>query len=296
MKKLSGCDPFRQSFADSLFQIYCTAIFPDGWTEGNLTPVLKPEKPLELEHTRPITVLPRLLRVLLSVLAARVELWAGIGDFQAAYRHGRSTLDQVAILQVLAEKMLCNGKVLYASSLDYTSAFDTVVHKKLFDILRKKSASQKLLRFFTEFYRKSTNRIKWAGQLAEPYKLETGVRQGDFCSGIMFNIHLDSVMSVVSHGCTTEVTLVQNSVFGLAFADDLVMLSSCLGHLQESVDRTANFSKHHGLKMNVKKRCCIAFGEGSNSAAELNITIGSKMLPQKSTFRYLGFEFSDEVS
>lgn len=162
---------------------------------------------------------------------------------------------------------------------DYTSAVDTVVHEKLFNVLRREDASQKLLRFFTEFYQKSINRIKWAGQLSKPYKLETGVRQGDPCSGTMFNIYLDSVMSVVSHGRTTEVTLMQNPVFGLAYENNLGMLSSSPGHLQEFVDQTANFSRENGLQINVKNCCCMAFKRGRNSAVEMNITIGSESLP-----------------
>lgn len=80
------------------------------------------------------------------------------------------------------------------------------------------------------------------------------MRQGGPCYGIMFNIYHDSVMSLVSHGRTTKVVLMQNPVFGLAYADDLVMLSSSPGHLQEAIDRTANLSKDHGLRINVKKR------------------------------------------
>ena len=60
-----------------------------------------------------------------------------IPDVQAAFRKGRGTRDQIAIIHWLTEKAREFQKNIYSFFIDYTKAFDSVDHNKLWKILKE---------------------------------------------------------------------------------------------------------------------------------------------------------------
>lgn len=125
--------------------VYQTGYIPPEWTVGTLIPVLKSGKDATAANCRPIEVLPLAARVISAVIARRLELWAGLHDDQAGFRPGRSTTDQLLIVQALADKFVASSKPLYAAFLDFSDAFITVNHAKLWRILLER---EHLARFF----------------------------------------------------------------------------------------------------------------------------------------------------
>ena len=106
LKRLLYDNQFCDMVAKALYHVYYTAEIPQSWLVGILTPIPKQGKEPKVENLRPITVTPILLRILSSILAARLELWSGLNDDQAGFRKGRGVCDQVFILRVLAERSL----------------------------------------------------------------------------------------------------------------------------------------------------------------------------------------------
>ena len=108
--------------------------------------------------------------------------------------------------------------------------------------MKLKGASTMLLRFLKSQYCGATNRVKWKGAKSESYPLEKGVRQGNPCSGLLFEIYLDDLSEEVARDRTTPVVLGRERVFLLKFADDVVLPSYSSCDLQVSLDRLSFFS------------------------------------------------------
>ena len=59
-----------------------------------------------------------------------------VPDVQAGFRKGRGTRDQVANICWIIEKAREFQKIIYFCVIDYTKAFDSVHHNKLWKILK----------------------------------------------------------------------------------------------------------------------------------------------------------------
>ena len=70
---------------------------------------------------------------MLKIPQARLQQYMNceLPDFQAAFRKGRGTRDQIANICWILEKARESQKNIYFCFIDYAKAFDCVDHKKL---------------------------------------------------------------------------------------------------------------------------------------------------------------------
>ena len=75
---------------------------------------------------------------MLKILQARLQQYVNreLPDFQAGFRQGRETRDQIANICWIMEKAREFQKNIYFCFIDYAEAFDNVDHNKLWKILR----------------------------------------------------------------------------------------------------------------------------------------------------------------
>ena len=136
-KRLVLCGAFLCVFVWLLNRVYRFADIPPSWSEGQVTPVPKPGKTLCLNNLRPIAVTPLPNRILSKIISARIEKWAELQDDQYGFRIGRSTTDAACVLNSVLESATAKGHYVHAAFIDFSSAFDTVNHDKLWDKLKK---------------------------------------------------------------------------------------------------------------------------------------------------------------
>ena len=70
---------------------------------------------------------------MLKILQARLQQYMNweLLDVQAGFRKGRGTRDQIANIYWIIEKAREFQKTIYFCIIDYTKAFDCVLHNKL---------------------------------------------------------------------------------------------------------------------------------------------------------------------
>ena len=78
-------------------------------------------------------------KVVLKILQARLQQSVNheLPDFQAGFRKGRGTRDQIANIRWIIEKTREFQKKIYFCFIDYNKAFDCVDHNKLWKILKE---------------------------------------------------------------------------------------------------------------------------------------------------------------
>ena len=76
---------------------------------------------------------------MLKILQTRLQQYMNceIPDVQAGLRKGRGTRDQIANICWIIKKAREYQKNIYFCFIDYTKAFDSVDHKKLWEILKR---------------------------------------------------------------------------------------------------------------------------------------------------------------
>src|SRR5574340_443834 len=74
---------------------------------------------------------------MLKILQARLQQYVNheLSDFQAGFRKGRGTRDQIANIHWIIKKAREFQKNIYLCFIDYAKAFDCVDHNKLWKIL-----------------------------------------------------------------------------------------------------------------------------------------------------------------
>ena len=76
---------------------------------------------------------------MLKILQARLQQYMNceLPDYQAGFRKGRRTRDQIASISWIMEKAREFQKNIYFCFIDYAIAFDCVYHHKLWKVLKK---------------------------------------------------------------------------------------------------------------------------------------------------------------
>ena len=81
---------------------------------------------------------------------------------------------------------LARGNKVYACSMDYSKAFDRVLHSKLFDKMLMKGFSPIFLRLLMFIYIYQTANVRWKDKVSDRFNQSNGVRQGAVTSAILY--------------------------------------------------------------------------------------------------------------
>ena len=121
--------------------IFDSGIFPDMWRDGLLSPIYKRGNRLNPDNYRGITLLNVLGKLFTRVLNNRLESWAEnyriYVEAQNGFRKGRGTVDSIFVLHNVINECMEKGNKLYTCFIDFSKAFDYVVHDNLWYKLLK---------------------------------------------------------------------------------------------------------------------------------------------------------------
>ena len=107
--------------------------------------------------------------ILLMIMVERIQqkLTQEIPENQATYKKRRGTRDMLVSLQVISEKILSIGQKEYIVFIDYSKAFDSVSHSKLFNILLKIGFPRHIVALIKSLYDEQVGIIKWDGKIPQ---------------------------------------------------------------------------------------------------------------------------------
>ena len=125
-------------------QIWKNQQWPQDWKRSIFIPIPKKGNAKEYTNYRTIAFISHASKVMLKILQAKLQQYVNreLPDaqagfiylfiyFQAGFRKGRGTRDQIANIHWIIEKAREFQKNIYFCFIDYTKAFDCVDHNKL---------------------------------------------------------------------------------------------------------------------------------------------------------------------
>ena len=120
-------------------QIWKTQQWPQDSKGSVFIPIPKKGNAKECSNYCTIALISHASKAMFEILQARLQWYMNheLPDVQAGFRNGRGIGDQIANICWIIKKAREFQKNIYFCFIDYTKAFDTVDHKKLWKILKE---------------------------------------------------------------------------------------------------------------------------------------------------------------
>ena len=260
---------------------------PTEWQEGIYVPIHKKGERSECVNYRGICLLTIGYKVLTRILCERIMPWYldAVGDYQAGFVPGKSTVDNIFIIRQINEKYREYARTSWHVFVDYQQAYDSVHRASLWNILRYFDIPEKIVRLIQACYHNQRGRVRVGGAVTEPFNISTGLRQGCPLSCILFNLTLEWIMRHTPPA-PDPVRLSHTSCDRLAFADDCDLMGETYQGRDEQLDNFDRTGRRAGLE--IKESKTKVMKASRDNRTEDFIELGSLLLEEVDQFKYLG--------
>ena len=128
-----------------------------------------------------------------KILQVRLQQYVNheFSDVQAGFRKGRGNRDQIANIHWITETAREFQKNIYFCFTNYTKAFDSVDHNKLWKILRKMGLPDHLTCLLRNTYAGQEATVRTGHGTKDYFKIGKGVHQGCILSPCLFNLYAE---------------------------------------------------------------------------------------------------------
>ena len=273
--------------------IFTSNVVPKGWCIGILNLIHKEGSKDNPDNYRGICISSALSKTLSTMMNVRLTKYMKerhmIHKGQIGFTEGNRAPDHILTIKALSNKYVeeKEGR-LYTCFIDFKKAFDTVWHDGLFYKLQQLGVNGNFLHTLQDIYRKTQCAVKIGDKLTQFFPCEQGVRQGDPLSPILFNIFINDIFKKLQEANCDPVTLDEvNMLNALAYADNIVLLSSTEAGLQKAINIVQEYCTNWKLKMNSSKTKTMIFSRG-NQMIKTSFKLGEETLENTKKYKYLG--------
>ncbi|CAH1270907.1 Hypp4507 [Branchiostoma lanceolatum] len=230
-------------------------VIPEYWLLGVILPFWKKGPKDVCSNYRGITLLSVPGKVFANVILARLRplLIRKQRKEQSGFTPGRSTVDRILTLRLLAEKRREFRKPLYAAYVDLKQAFDSVDRPALWMILKILGVPAKLLNLLSLLYSNTSSCVRVNGLLSDSFNINSGVRQGCVLAPTVFNTAIDHVMGKTVHQCDCGASFGDVTITDLDYADDVAILAEAMEVLQLALQAMDSETQPLGLMVSWEK-------------------------------------------
>jgi hypothetical protein len=236
-----------------ILQVWNQESMPEDWSAGLICPIHKKGDPMECKNYRGITLLNIGYKVFSKILFERLKPFVEdtVGQYQAGFRTGRSTVDQVFVLRQILEKTWEYNIDTYHLFVDFKAAYDSVSRTKLYKAMQEFGIPEKLINLTKMTMSAVVCRVRIQDSTSEPFETKCGLRQGDALSCLLFNVALERIVREANVVTTGNIFCKSTQI--LAYADDVDIIGRSLTALKEAFTNIDQAAKHMGLQVNEEK-------------------------------------------
>lgn len=263
---------------------------PKEWTKSILVTIPKKGDLRECKNYRTIALMSHLGKIMMMILQNRLQthMEKFLADEQAGFRKDRSTIQQILILRLIAEKARRKNRLVYNCFVDFEKAFDSTKHEITWAVLRSYGVGQRLVEILKEIGDQSRAAVRVGQDLGEWFDTGIGTRQGDPISPVSFITYLERTMDE-NHARGTGISVQGERISNLKFADDIDLLEETFDGLRESLEVLHTQSRRMGLRINKAKTKVMVFGK---EMVEEQMHVDGQEIEVVEEFVYLGSKFT----
>lgn len=254
-----------------------------------------------VSNWRPITVSSLIMRVFSRMLASRLNNIA-INVAQKGFRPLDGCLTNTFLLTACFKEMRRRATPYTVATLDLRKAFDTVSIHSIPRALRRVGVDERVIRLVEGMYSGCTTTVKCGKDITSKIPITRGVKQGDPLSPAIFNLVMDELLCSIPDAY--GLTVFDQKVPLVAYADDLLLMSPDERHAQRSVDAVVKFLGKRGLSVNHRKCTIMSLQRVPHKkklfcATKTCVHVNNELIPTITVgdqFKYLGknFDFRGE--
>ena len=278
--------------------------FPEHWSHALIIPIHKKGDVQNPDNYRGISLLSSLGKLFTKIINKRLNSWADsnnkIFENQAGFRKGKSSIDQIYILQSIVSKYLTKKKGrFYSVYVDFAKAFDSVPHLQLFYSLIQEGLHGRLLFVLRDMYRKLNSQVQSCdSNISETFSCTIGTRQGCMISPFLFIMYMNELVKEANERECKGVYVDENfkNINMLLYADDLVLLGDIVGHIEQLLDNLSLFCKKWGLTVNMDKTNFMVFRNGGIVKNNERVYFDGKRIALSPYYKYLRLIMSTRLS
>jgi Reverse transcriptase (RNA-dependent DNA polymerase) len=247
------------------YWFYFPDCIPFDFHTGFISPIPKPKS----DDFRLISLINTDRKIFTKLLSNHIFKFANFCDLQIGFRPGLWINENILIFNDILQN---NNS--FIELIDFKNAFDSVDFKWI-DYVLKSS-------FSNTWYKVLMHCIGGTSYLNYDYNLpvflESGVRQGDCISSILFNICINPLLRRIDSNITGH-SLLNINIPALAYADDVTII-------------TTSKSNHDRCWKFINEFCLIS-GLSVNLNKSFSVCKKKSHLPHTTEFKYLGIDYSD---
>ena len=262
---LKNCNESLSQPLAYLFSLsYAHSFLPPSWRHAYITPIFKKGDPSCATNYRPISLTStacKLMESIIKDILCSSLLAAGrITKQQHAFIIKHSTTTNLLESTYDWTISLNNRTPVDVLYIDFSKAFDSVVHSKLTHKLRQIGLPDLLISWITAFLTDRSQQVRIENVISHMSKVTSGVPQGSVLGPILFIIYVNDLEDVLSNKATFKL-----------FADDLKLYSSfnipsSYVNLQHALDLLVLWSTSWQLPINQSKTQLLHLGPSQKCA------------------------------
>ncbi|GFX53103.1 probable RNA-directed DNA polymerase from transposon X-element [Trichonephila clavipes] len=270
-------------------RIWREQVYPIQWQEAIVIPILKPGKdPKNPLSYRPIALTSCLCKTLERMVNARLvyqlEKNRCIPLYQSGFRKGRSTLDNIIMLENKVRHAFVRRNHLVSIFFDIEKVYDRTWRYGILRTLFNFGFRGNLPLFIKNSLNVRTFKVRLGDTLSASFLQAEGVHQGSILSVTLFVCHISPILNVLSP-----------SIQASFYVDDLQI--SCEGSDMRMIERQLQTAVNHILKWcDTNGHCCVHFCRKRGIHPDPEIRIRDIPIPVVPDVRFLGVIFDRRLT
>lgn len=264
---------------------------PEGFAANVIIPTVKNKNGNcnDALNYRPISIEPVCTKLFEQCLVPLFEPYLSFHDNQFGFVKGGGCNKALYAFRSTVEYFQNKGSRVYVASLDMCKAFDRVNHCGLLLALMKRGVPMSLINVLYSWFSRLSATVCWNNMFSSNFNIMSGVPQGSLFGPKFFNCIMDDLLQSLE--CERLGCYVNNSFLGaIAYADDLLLLSSSLTMLQRMIDVCCDVGMKYDLVFNPAKTVCGVFGVRSVNCMS-HVCMSGRDVQWSDSMMYLGIMF-----
>lgn len=286
--------PIVVSSLTRLFKVMITCHYvPNAFGLGITVPLPKQDAKGSLnkmESYRGITILPIISKIFEITLEKFVHSFLVSNKSQFGFKKGVGCSHAIFTVRKTCDFFTNNASTVNICALDISKAFDKVNHCKLLHKLMDHNVPLTFILLLKGWLAKAEICVRWGGRLSKSVALSAGLRQGSVLSPHLFAFFVNDVL-IALNKCGLGCHIKGFCFNSFMYADDLILLSISIDHLQRLINICNEALLACGLQLNTNKSVAIRIGP-RHAHTDISLLLNDKQIVWKTELRYLGVWFS----